>query len=65
MLGVVVEQKDGLGQDVECDISILEAAKAIVNDEKRMAAVKDYVAKEKERLDSLLDEKYLKAIGAR
>ena len=65
MFGVMIEKKGEEVGGVECDISTLEAAKAIVSDEKRMAAVKEYVAKEKERLDSLVDEEYLKKIGAR
>lgn len=67
MFGVAIGRrgKGEMEDTVECDIAILEAAKEIVNDEKRMAAVKDYVSKEKERLDSIMDEEYLSKIGAR
>lgn len=67
MFGVAIGRrgKGEMEDTVECDIAILEAAKEIVNDEKRMAAVKDYVAKEKDRLESLVSEEYLSKIGAR
>lgn len=67
MFGVAIGRgwKGEMEDTVECDIAILEAAKEIVEDEKRMSAVKEYVSKEKERLDSIMDKEYLSKIGAR
>ena len=47
------------------DFRTLERAKEIVNNKDRLEAIKEFATKQKEKIDAVVDEKYLKAIGAR
>lgn len=63
MLGVVA-MSDEWSQASD-DFRTLERAKEIVNNKDRLEAVKEFATKQKEKIDAVVDEKYLKAIGAR
>ena len=49
--------------EIEEDFKTITRAIEIVKDEKKMKEVREFVKRQKETLDNMLDDKYLKKIG--
>lgn len=60
---MILESTSRDNWEIEDDFRSLQRAAEIVKDEKRLKEVREFVKKQKESLDEILDDKYLKKIG--